>query len=77
LVPAARTRRAVDPDKFGLEAYLCQITYKRLKTDPAKTRSDAALQFVSGVVSVAELQAKGFAYLTVVCLLRDPQAEAV
>jgi hypothetical protein len=35
------------------------------------------LQFVSGVVTVAELQAKGFAYMTVGGSLRDPQAEAV
>jgi uncharacterized protein len=52
--------------KLGLEAYLCEITYKRLKIDPARTRSDAALKFVpSGVATVAELQAKGFAYLKV------------
>jgi intracellular sulfur oxidation DsrE/DsrF family protein len=63
----------IDPDlykrfaglaKYGTEAYLCQITYKRLQIDPEKTRDDAFLKFVpSGVRSVAELQAKGFAYI--------------
>jgi uncharacterized protein len=52
--------------KYGVEAYLCQITYQRLKIDPAKTRKDAFLKFVpSGVATVAELQGKGFAYLKV------------
>jgi intracellular sulfur oxidation DsrE/DsrF family protein len=59
-------KRFIGLTKFGLEAYLCEITYKRLKVDPAKTRTDAALRFVlSGVATVAELQAKGFAYLKV------------
>ena len=68
-------KETIDPDiykrfaaltKYGAEAYLCQITYKRLKIDPAKTRSDAFLKFVpSGVATVAELQGKGFAYLKV------------
>ncbi len=65
----------IDPDlfkrftgltKYGVEAYLCQITYKRLKIDPAKTRKESFLKFVpSGVATVAELQTKGFAYLKV------------
>ena len=68
-------KETIDPDiykrftaltKYSVEAYLCQITYKRLKIDPAKTRSDAFLKFVpSGVATVAELQGKGFAYLKV------------
>lgn len=68
-------KEAIDPDiykrftsltKYGVEAYLCQITYRRLKIDPAKTRNDAFLKFVpSGVATVAELQSKGFAYLKV------------
>jgi uncharacterized protein len=50
--------------KFGVEAYLCKITYQRLNIDPAKTRDDTFLKFVpSGVATVAELQTKGFAYL--------------
>ena len=52
--------------KHGVEAYLCQITYTRLKVDPAKTREHASHKFVaSGVATVAELQTKGFAYLKV------------
>lgn len=52
--------------KYGAEGYLCQITYKRLNIDPAKTRKDGFLRFVpSGVAAVAELQAKGFGYLKV------------
>jgi uncharacterized protein len=57
-------RRFVGLTKFGVEAYLCQITYRRLHIDPAKTRKEAFLWFVpSGVATVAELQAKGFGYL--------------
>jgi len=65
----------IDPDlykrftgltKFGVEAYLCEITYTRQKIDMAKTRKDKFLKFVpSGVATVAELQTKGFAYLKV------------
>jgi hypothetical protein len=68
-------KETIDPDlykrfvgltKYGVEGYLCQITYKRLKIDPDKTRKDAFLKFVpSGVATVAELQAKGFGYLKV------------
>ena len=57
-------QRFVGLTKYGAEGYLCQITYTRLKIDPAKTRKDAFLKFVpSGVATVAELQAKGFGYL--------------
>jgi len=59
-------KRFVGLTKYGVEAYLCQITYKRLNIDPAKTRADEFLKFVpSGVATVAELQGKGFAYLKV------------
>ena len=59
-------KRVVGLSKFGVEIYLCQITYKRQNIDPAKTRKDDFLKFVpSGVASVAELQGKGFAYLKV------------
>jgi uncharacterized protein len=59
-------QRFVGLTKYGAEGYLCQITYKRLNIDPAKTKKDAFLKFVtSGVATVAELQAKGFAYLKV------------
>lgn len=68
-------KETIDPDiykrftglsKYDAEAYLCQITYTRLKIDPAKTKKDAFLKYVpSGVATVAELQTKGFAYLKV------------
>ena len=59
-------KRFVGLAKYGVEGYLCQITYKRLQIDLAKTRKDAFLKFVpSGVATVAELQTKGFAYLKV------------
>jgi uncharacterized protein len=59
-------QRFVGLTKYGVEAYLCQITYTRLKIDPAKTRKDTFLKFVpSGVATIAELQGKGFAYLKV------------
>jgi intracellular sulfur oxidation DsrE/DsrF family protein len=59
-------QRFVGLAKYGAEAYLCQITYKRLNIDPAKTRNDEFLKFVpSGVATVAELQRKGFAYIKV------------
>ena len=52
--------------KYGAEAYLCQITYKRQNIDMAKTRKDPFLKFVpSGVATAADLQGKGFAYLKV------------
>jgi uncharacterized protein len=65
----------IDPDlykrfagltKFGVEAYLCEITFKRNKIDFAKAKKDSFLKFVpSGVATVAELQSKGFAYIKV------------
>jgi len=59
-------KRFVGLTKFGVEAYLCEITYKRNKIDLAKTRPDSFLKFVpSGVATVAELQGKGFAYIKV------------
>jgi intracellular sulfur oxidation DsrE/DsrF family protein len=52
--------------KYGVEAYLCEITYKRQKIDMAKTKKDSFLKFVpSGVATVAALQAKGYGYLKV------------
>jgi intracellular sulfur oxidation DsrE/DsrF family protein len=59
-------KRFVGLTKFGVEAYLCEITYKRQNIDMAKTRDDPFLKFVpSGVATAAELQSKGFAYLKV------------
>ncbi len=52
--------------KLGVEVYLCQITFKRNKIDPAKARTDDFIKLVpSGVATTAELQGKGFAYLKV------------
>src|SRR2546425_293926 len=39
-------QRFVGLTKYGVEGYLCQITYKRLSIDPAKTRKDSFLKFV-------------------------------
>jgi len=59
-------KRLVGLSKLGAEAWLCQITYKRLKIDPEKTRKDAFLKLVpSGVATVAALQAKGFGYIKI------------
>ena len=59
-------KRFVGLTKFGIEAYLCEITYKRQNIDLAKTRDAPFLKFVpSGVATVADLQGKGFAYLKV------------
>jgi intracellular sulfur oxidation DsrE/DsrF family protein len=59
-------KRMVGLAKYGVEAYLCEITYKRQNIDMAKTRKDSFLKFVpSGVATVAALQGKGFAYLKV------------
>lgn len=59
-------KRFVGLTKFGVEAYLCEITYSRNKMDVNKTQDGEFLKFVpSGVATVAELQAKGFGYLKV------------
>jgi hypothetical protein len=68
-------RETIDPElfkrfeslsKYGAEAYLCQITFKRLNVDPAKARPDEFLKFVPpGVATVGELQSKGFGYIKV------------
>jgi intracellular sulfur oxidation DsrE/DsrF family protein len=50
-------QRFVGLTKYGVEGYLCQITYKRLNVDPAKTRKDAFLKFVpSAVATVAYIK---------------------
>jgi intracellular sulfur oxidation DsrE/DsrF family protein len=58
--------RAIGLSKYGVEAYLCQITFKRLNIEVAKARSDSFLKLVpSGVATVAELQSLGYSYLKV------------
>ncbi len=57
-------KRVVGLSKFGVEVYLCQITFKRNNIDFARAKDDGFLKFVpSGVATVAELQSKGYAYL--------------
>src|SRR5262249_24306448 len=63
----------IDPDlsariaalaRYGVEVFLCEITFKRQKIDLSKIREAPYLRMVtSGVASVAELQAKGFSYV--------------
>jgi intracellular sulfur oxidation DsrE/DsrF family protein len=58
--------RFADLAKYGVEIYLCAITFKNNKIDISKARSEAFIKIVpSGVATVAELQRKGFAYLKV------------
>jgi uncharacterized protein len=59
-------KRVAGLSKFGVEAYLCQITFKSQNIDMTRARKDEFIKFVpSGVASAAELQSKGFAYLKV------------
>jgi intracellular sulfur oxidation DsrE/DsrF family protein len=59
-------KRVVGLSKFGVEVYLCRITFARNKIDPDKAHRDPFIKLVpSGVATVAELQGKGFAYLKV------------
>jgi uncharacterized protein len=52
--------------KYGVEVYVCEITFKRLKIDMAKLSDAPYLRIVtSGVATVAELQGKGYAYLKI------------
>jgi len=51
---------------YGLEVYLCRVTFSTLKVDTTKARTDAYLKFVaSGIATAAALQEKGFSYLKV------------
>jgi intracellular sulfur oxidation DsrE/DsrF family protein len=57
-------KRVVGLSKFGVEVYLCQITFKRNNIDFERAKTEPFIKFVpSGVATVAELQGKGFAYL--------------
>ena len=65
-VPSDIFARYEGLSKFGVEVYLCQITFKNNKIDPAKARTAPFIKQVgSGVATVAALQGKGFAYLKV------------
>lgn len=52
--------------KYGVEVYLCKITFQRQKLDTALAKDAPYIKLVpSGVATVAALQGKGFAYLKV------------
>jgi intracellular sulfur oxidation DsrE/DsrF family protein len=52
--------------KYGVEVYLCKITFQSLKLDVALVKDVPYIKIVpSGVATVAALQSKGFAYLKV------------
>lgn len=57
-------KRVVGLSKFGVEAYLCKITFTRNNIDLGRARDDTFIKLVpSGVATVADLQGKGYAYL--------------
>ncbi|HVZ51064.1 MAG TPA: DsrE family protein [Pseudolabrys sp.] len=52
--------------KYGVEVYLCKITFKSLKLDLALAKEAPYVRLVpSGVATVAALQGKGYAYIKV------------
>jgi intracellular sulfur oxidation DsrE/DsrF family protein len=67
--------KEIDPDlakrmdglaKYGVEVYLCKITFKAQKLDLALAKDHDYIKLVpSGVATAASLQGKGFAYLKV------------
>lgn len=52
--------------KYGVEVYLCQITFKANKIDTSQAKDAPYVKLVpSGVGTVGALQGKGYAYLKV------------
>jgi intracellular sulfur oxidation DsrE/DsrF family protein len=52
--------------KYGVEVYLCKITFQRNKLDLALAKDEPYIKLVpSGVATVGHLQAKGYSYLKV------------
>lgn len=52
--------------QYGVEVYLCKITFERQKLDIALAKDVPYIKLVpSGVAAVAALQSKGFSYLKV------------
>jgi len=52
--------------KYGVEVYLCKITFSSLKIDVELAKDAPYIKLVpSGVATVAALQQKGFSYLKV------------
>jgi intracellular sulfur oxidation DsrE/DsrF family protein len=66
---------AIDPEyekrmaalaQYGVEVYLCRITFERMGLDLARAKTAPYFKIVpSGVATVAYLQSKGYAYLKV------------
>lgn len=51
---------------YGVEVYLCKITFQLENIDLSKVKDDDYIRLVpSGVATVADLQAKGFSYIKV------------
>jgi intracellular sulfur oxidation DsrE/DsrF family protein len=64
--PTELFQRFESAAKYGVEVYLCQITFRNLKIDPNKARTDAFIKTVpSGVATLAALQSKGYSYIKV------------
>lgn len=69
------TAPAIDPDldkrmaglaQYGVEVYLCRITFESMNLDLARTKPVPYIKIVpSGVATVAYLQSKGYGYLKV------------
>jgi uncharacterized protein len=56
--------RILGLSKNGLNVYLCNVTFERMKLSHERAREAPFISFVpSGVATVALLQSKGFAYL--------------
>ncbi len=52
--------------KYGVEVYLCKITFASLKIDIASAKDEPYVKLVpSGVATIGALQGKGYAYLKV------------
>ncbi len=52
--------------KYGVEVYLCKITFQLQKVDLGRAKPAPYIKLVpSGVATVAALQGKGFAYIKV------------
>jgi hypothetical protein len=52
--------------QYGVEVYLCKITFQRTKLDTEMAKDEPYIKLVpSGVATVAALQSKGFGYLKV------------
>lgn len=52
--------------QFGVEYYICEITFKRTNIPKNKLRSKDFIKWVpSGVGALGELQSKGYAYIKV------------